>query len=484
MILERVFLIHGILFERDKMKKIAMVISVILLWMGFSPAVSQEMDTEKAVLSELIRAALDENPQIKAAEQEWQAALEKIPQAKSLPDPMLSYSHFGQSIETRLGPQRDKISVSQKFPFFGKQSIRGEVARSQAWILEAQYRAVQADIVLKVKQAFFSLYWFDKALQISQEEKEVLQRLARVAQKKYETGQATQQDVLKAQLEISKVLGKTLSLKQRRKAVTAELNALLNRSADTFVGIVSELEIVGIQVELAELYEWAKQNRPELQKVQHLIERNEKSLKLAKKNYYPDFNVMFDYFFIGAGSTAQPDDGRNAWMGSVGINIPLWRRRLRASEAEEATKLKASEDLYRNAENETLSRVNELYFEVKTVEDQVKLYQYSLLPQAEQSFKASEIGYLAGKVDFLNLLESERMVLMIRTSYHKTISDLRKSLARLERVVGKEFVNTEMMEHEKGEAELSSELSENLKANEIFNNINLEKKNKETKENE
>lgn len=461
-----------------------MIFSVILVLMNFSPASSQEMESGKTVLSELIQTALNENPYIQAAEKEWQAALEGIPQAKSLPDPMLSYSHFGQSIETRLGPQRDKISVSQKFPFFGKQSIRGEVARSQAWILEAQYRAVQADVMLKVKQAYFSLYWFDRALQISQEEKEVLQRLTRVAQKKYETGQATQQDVLKAQLEISKVLDKILSLKQRRKAVEAELNALLNRPAETSVGIVDEIEVPEIQVDLAELYEWAKHNRPELKKVQRLIERNEKSLKLAKKNYYPDFNIMFDYFVIGGGTTAQPDDGRDAWMGSVGINIPLWRKRLRASEAEEATKLKASEDLYRNAENETFSRVNELYFEVKTVEDQIKLYQYSLLPQAEQSFKASEIGYLAGKVDFLNLLESERMVLMVKTSYHKTISDLRKSLARLERVVGKEFVDTEMMEQEKDRTELSSELSDGQKTNEIFNNINLKTKNKEAKENE
>ena len=459
------------------MRKIAMIFSVILVLMGFSPAVSQERDTGKSALSEYMQVALNENPHIQAAEKEWKAALEGIPQAKSLPDPMLSYSHFGQSIETRLGPQRDKVSVSQKFPFFGKQSIRGEVARSQAWILEAQYRAVQADVLLKVKQAFFSLYWFDKALQISQEEKEVLQRLTRVAQKKYETGQATQQDVLKAQLEISKVLDKILSLKQRRKAVEAELNALLNRPADIPVGIVDEIKVPEIQVDLAELYEWAKHNRPELKKVQHLIERNEKSLKLAKKNYYPDFHIMFDYFVIGGGTTAQPDDGRDAWMGSVGINIPLWRKRLRASEAEEATKLKASEDLYRNAENETFSRVNELYFEVKTVEDQIKLYQYSLLPQAEQSFKASEIGYLAGKVDFLNLLESERMVLMIKTSYHKTISDLRKSLARLERVVGKEFVDTEMMEEEEGRAELSLELSDSQKTNDIFNHINLKTKN-------
>jgi outer membrane protein TolC len=468
-----VFPIQEIQLERIKMRKVTMIFLTILVFMSFFPAVSQEMNTGKASLSEFIQVALNENPQIKAADKEWQAALERIPQVKSLPDPILSYSHFGQSIETRLGPQRNKISVSQMFPFFGKLSIKGDVAHSQAWILEAQYRAVKADIILRVKKAFFSLYWFDKALKISQEEKEVLQRLAGVAQKKYETGQATQQDVLKAQLEISKVLDKILSLKQGRKAVAAEMNALLNRPAEASVEIIDEIEVPGIQFELMELYEWARENRPELIKAQRLIEKNEKSLKLTEKNYYPDFHIMFDYIDIGSGTTTSPEDGRNAWMGSIGINIPLWRKRLRAAEAEEATKLEASEDLYRNIENETLSRVHELFFEAKTVEEQIKLYQYSLLPQAEQSFKASEIGYLSGKVDFLDLLESERMILMIKTGYHKAISDLNKSLAKLERIVGKELVNREMIEKVENKTELSSKNSDILITDETVNNINL-----------
>ncbi len=435
------------------MKKKIFVFSIVLAFLSPVAALSQELESRKTVLSELIQEALEENPHIKAAEKDWQAALKKIPQVKSLPDPVLSYAHFGQSIETRLGPQRNKISVSQMFPFFGKLSIRGQMAHSQAWMHEAQYRAVKADVIMKVKQAFFSLYWFDKAMKISQEEKEVLQRLSRIAQKKYETGQATQQDVLKAQLEISKVLDKILSLKQGRKAVAAEMNSFLNRPADRNLGVVDEVVVLETELALTDLYGLAKENRPELRKARYLIQKNVNSLKLAKKNYYPDFRIMLDYIDIGGGTTTSPDDGRNAWMGSVGINIPLWRKRLRASEAEEVTKLKSSEDLYRNIENETLSRVNELFFEMKTIQEQIKLYQYSLLPQAEQSFKASEIGYLAGKVDFLNLLESERMILMIKTGYHKAISDLRKCMARLERVVGKELFGSLETKEEKTEEE-------------------------------
>ncbi|HEA65178.1 MAG TPA: TolC family protein, partial [Candidatus Aminicenantes bacterium] len=296
------------------MRKI--IYSFLMAGVFFStfPLFSQEMPRGKTSLSELIEEALSQNPQIKAARNEWEASLQVIPQAKSLPDPMLSYSYFGQSVETRLGPQRNKFSLSQKFPFFGKLSLKGEIARKGASILEEQYMAVKLNIVLRVKKAFFSLFWLDRAIRISQEEKEVLERLAKIAEIKYETGKANQQDVLKTQLEISKVLDKILILNQRRKAIAAELNALLNRHPDSFIGEVEEFEIPELKVELEKLYELARELRPEMRKVRHFIEKNEESLKLAKKNYFPDFKLMVDYIDIGAGTTTNPEDGRNSWM--------------------------------------------------------------------------------------------------------------------------------------------------------------------------
>ncbi|MBA7672517.1 Cobalt-zinc-cadmium resistance protein CzcC [subsurface metagenome] len=421
------------------MRKITCSFLIVGVFFSTFPLFSQEVPRGKTALSELIEEALSQNPQIKAARNEWEASLQVIPQAKSLPDPMLSYSYFGQSVETRLGPQRNKFSLSQKFPFFGKLSLKGEIARKGASVLEEQYMAVKLNIVLKVKNTFFSLFWLDRAIRIAQEEKEVLERLTKIAEKKYETGEANQQDVLKAQLEISKVQDKILILNQRRRAIAAELNALLNRRPDSFIGEVEEFEVPELRFELEKLYEWAREMRPELRKAQHFIAKNKESLKLAKKNYFPDFRLMFDYIDIGGGTTTNIKDGRNSWMASVGINIPIWRKRLHAAEAEAATKLKASQDSYKNVQNETLSRVNELFFEVETVSEQVNLYKYSLLPQAEQSLKASEVGYLTGKVDFLDLLDAERMVLLIRIGYFKTIADLGKSLAQLERVVGKDL---------------------------------------------
>jgi len=279
---------------------IFLTFSFITSTIGFAQAVDQR----KISLSELIEEALRENPRLKAAYSEWQASLEKIPQAKSLPDPVLGYAHFGQSIETRLGPQRNKLSLSQKIPFFGKLSLKGKIAERGASVQEAEFNRIKAEIILKVKMSFFSLYWLDKVIRITQEEKEVLQRLARIARKKYEAGQVSQQDVLKAMLEISRVEEKILILKQRRKAVAAELNSLLNRAEDSFLGEVEELEMAPLGIDLKRLYSIAEKKRPELKKAEQLIEKNRESLKLAKKNYYPDFTLRVDYIDIGGGTTS------------------------------------------------------------------------------------------------------------------------------------------------------------------------------------
>jgi outer membrane protein TolC len=412
---------------------------VIVLVLGVLFSYPQDKIPDKVILSKLIEEALDQNLQIKAAEKEWQAALEKIPQAKSLPDPMLGYAHFGQSIETRLGPQRNKISLSQRFPFFGKLKIKGNIAQQTAFLQQEHLNAVKADTILQVKSAYYSLYWIDRSVEISLEEKDVLKRLARIAEKKYMTAQASQQDVLKAQLEITKITNKILTLEQARNEIIAALNTLLDREPGSSFGKTEDFDIPDLEMDQEKLQILSREMRPELKRVQHQIKREDEKLKLAKKSFYPDFSIMVDYIDIGGGTTNNPEDGRNAWMASVGISIPLWRKKLRASEAEATIRMKAGEDQYKYLENETNSRINEIILDMKTAREQLDLYDHSLLPQAEQSLKASEVGYLAGKVDFLNLLDSERMILGIKNGYFKIKSDLGKSAALLERIVGKEL---------------------------------------------
>lgn len=418
------------------MRKKFLFFLIIILMSGTFPLFSQSEGTEKVILEELIQEAVGNNPKVLAARDQWKAALERVPQAKALPDPMLSYAHFGQSIETRLGPQRNKLSLSQKFPFFGKLSLKGKIAAQQAAALEERYHQVRTDVVLDVKDSFFTLYWFNDAIRINQAEKDVLKRLAAVARKKYESGTASQQDAIKAQLEISKLSDKMLTLKQGRRSAVAHLNALLNRSPENDFGGIEKQVFPPLEVKLASLYELAEQEQPELKRATQMIAKNEFQLELAKKNYYPDFQLMIDYMDIGGGSTNHPDDGRNAWMGAVGFTIPLWRNKLNAAKAEASIRLEASRETYNGIKNDTFAKITELYHRIKTDEDQIKLYRFSLIPQAEQSFRAAEISYVAGKGDFLSMLESERMLLHLRTGYVRLLTDLGRDLAMLERMVG------------------------------------------------
>ena len=401
------------------------------------PAARPQDGSSPVRLEALVEEALAGSPSLRAAEKMWRAALEDVPQARALPDPMLSFGHFFRSIETRLGPQRNKLSVSQRLPFFGKLSLKGRIAAEQAAVLEARFAQMRRDVILHVTEAYYALFWFDEAIRVTGQERTVLERLVEAARRKYAAGAAGQQDALKAQLEITRLADRILSLRQGRLAAASRLNALLNRQDG---GTFERIEVPAaapLDVGLEQLQAWAAEASPELDTADRIISANDLQLELARKSRWPDLNLMLDYFEIGAGSAAVPEAGRNAWMASVGINIPLWRGKLRAAEAEAAIRLEASRDTRRGVQNDTAARVSELYHEVKMYEDQLTLYETSLIPQATQTLRAGELGYVSGQGDFLSILDAERLLVQLRTALAKLKSDRGKSLARLERAVGR-----------------------------------------------
>jgi cobalt-zinc-cadmium efflux system outer membrane protein len=421
----------------NRLKAPVLILLALSVCSGGGPLWARaERETGGIGLKDLIEEALSLNPRVQAAESEWLAAREQIPQAKAMPDPMLSYGHFFSSIETRLGPQRNKLSLSQRLPFFGKLSLKEKIAGEQAFVLQEQFLQARLEVILNVKEAYYSLSWIDAAVAIVESEKDVLRRLAATARKKYAAGTAAQQDALKAQLEISKLTDRLLILGQGRRSAVSQLNALLNRPSSANLGPVRLEALPALTSDPDSLLTRAQEARPELRRADRIIQKHNLNVELAKKNYWPDLNVMVDYFDIGGGSTTHPEDGRNAWMASVGINIPLWRGKLRAAESEAAIRLKASQDRRQDLHNDTSARIHELFTEVKMYEEQARLYEGSLIPQAEQALRSAEIAYVAGQADFLSILDAERMLIQLKTAYAKLSADRGKSLARLERVVG------------------------------------------------
>lgn len=250
--------------------------------------------------------------------------------------------------------------------------------------------------------------------------------------------------MLKAQVELSDILNELITLEQLKETAVARINTLLNRHPEIPLGTPEEVDIIELNVTIEELYQKAEQISPELTIFKHLIERDKAAYKLSKKNYYPDFTFGFNYNLVNdlpSSALSSPvGESRDSYTGTLSINIPIFQKRKYDAGVREANaRLKSSKRAYRNVENETLFGVKDFHFRMQTAERLVKLYRDSIIPQAEQSLKAAEIGYQAGRVDFLNLIDSQRILLDFQLAYYRAIADFGTNLSELERVVGIEL---------------------------------------------
>ncbi len=392
----------------------------------------------------IIDEALRANPGLEAAKLRWSASTERILQEMALDDPVLGFTYFGEQVQTRVGEKQAGIMASQKVPFFGKLRLKGEVAKNEAKVYGEKHRTLERVIIAKAKSAFYELYWVYKSININEENKELLQRFVKIAEVKYSTGRATQQDVLKAQVELSKIVNELITLEQLKKTAIARINTLLNRHPDAPLGAPEEVNITELTVSLKELYGKAKEISPDLSLMKYRIERDKAAYKLARKQYYPDFTFGLNYTFINDLPSdvmlSPTGEDRDSYTGTLSINVPIFQKRKYDAGVREANaKLKSSEMAYKNMENMTLFGVKDYHFKVQTAERLVKLYRNSIIPQAEQSLKAAEIGYKAGNVDFLNLIDSQRVLLDFKLAFYRAVADFGVNLAGLERVVGVEL---------------------------------------------
>jgi len=227
-----------------------------------------------------------------------------------------------------------------------------------------------------------------------------------------------------------------LLLRQNRKSLVAKLNSILNRAQDSELRSITDADPSGFKYEISQLHEIAKGSRQELIAANLDIERTEYEKSLARMDYLPDFTFGVDYIQVGSGETTMPNDGQDAWMGTVAVNIPIWFDKLNAQTKEKKAQLEAARKNYENVGNNVSYEVEDLYFKILTYKDIISLYKTALIPQSEQAFDAAKTGYETGKVDFLNWLDAERILLQTRLAYYKAIADYQKSIAYLERVVG------------------------------------------------
>ncbi|MBD3271078.1 MAG: hypothetical protein GF384_00905 [Elusimicrobia bacterium] len=418
-----------------------LVIGLLSAWPGddvFLILHAQDIGDEK--LDVLVQEGIANNPQVQSYYAEWKAAEFKAKQKTRYPEPSLYFSYFGESIETRVGPQEHKYGISQTITFPGKLSLTYDSLHKDVDIKKLQFEAVKQLLIESIKEVYYDLFWVDRALQITENEKLLLNNMEWVARKKYESNKTTQQDVIKVQVELSKLEDRLYRLRQNRKSLISLLNTLLNRSSSDTVPRIQKIKPVVFTRTLEELKETGLRNRQDLLEARYAIEKAESDHALSKFNYAPDITFGYDYIAIGEGTTVSPDDGNDAWMGTVRIDLPIWFRKFSAEINEKQQIIKARQEHYVSVRNTMRYEIEDAYYKVTAADEIVTLYTNALIPQAEQAFETSRTAYETGKLGFMDWLDAERVLFNTRIAYYRAVADYHKEIARLERVVGKDLI--------------------------------------------
>ena len=387
-------------------------------------------------LEDYIQFALVQNQEILAARKQVESLVSRVRVARSLSDPNLTAISQPAPVQTAAGEFQFILNANQEFPWFGKLNARGLVADAEVGIARSELEAVERETIAKVKKAYFELSYVQRAIYITEEEKKLFEQLKSVADSRYQTGQTSFQDVLRADLEISAIENSLINLRQRKITQQARLARLLHISPDTQLEVLPELPAEQLPTDIQSLRQQALTVRPELRAAMNRVTRDRRATELACLDYKPDVTLGFAWIDVADAGLAPSSNGQDAVLLTAGFNLPIYRKRLAASVRSAEASTIASSRRYDSLKDATIEEVTELFTKAESHADMLVLFIEDILPKAEQTLEVSSQAYAVGDVDFLQLLDNWRQLLRYELGRERLESDLRQTLADLEQVVG------------------------------------------------
>jgi outer membrane protein TolC len=396
------------------------------------------LDDTATLQDYLVYAALN-NPGLEAAFDRWQAALESVPQVRALPDPRFTYAYFIREVETRVGPQQHKFRIAQMFPWFGKLELRGNAAGEEAEAARQRYEAQKVRLFYEVKEAYYEYYYLGRAIAVVRDQLRFVTYLEGVVRTRYRAAAAKYADVIRAQVELGKLDDQLRSLQDLREPVVAGINAALNRPIWAELPWPAEVAEAKVDATDEQIFLWLEESSPELKELDHWTAKAGIGIDLARKNFYPDVTFGLDYIQTGGPIMSTPDAGKDPVIAMVSINVPLWYGKLRAAVREAEARQRASANSRTNLENVLSARVKLALYKWRDAERKIDLYRDTLLPKARQSLRAYETAFMAGTATFLDVVDAIRVLLHFELSYERALADHAKSLAGVEKLIGREL---------------------------------------------
>lgn len=388
--------------------------------------------------------ALDNNPNLAQMQARYEA-MQAIPsQVSSLDDPMLSLGALNFPTDTfsrsQEGMTQLQIGFTQAFPFPGKLSLKEEAAEFEA--KAAFYDVAEMRLLLtnNVSNKWWQIFYLDRAIETVNKNQELLRQFIEVAKTKYTTGKGLQQDVLLSQLELSKLIDKKIQIVALRDNQIIRLNILMDITPRTKVTLPAQIKVVTRKL-LSEpkLFQRAKKSRSILQKHKQLISAAKSKLDLAKRDYYPDFNLGVTYGDrIGDNPPFMGGNRADLFSIKLGIKIPLYA----GTKQSQKVKQRVSEQFkskyaYRDELNQVQADIASSLTDFSRSQQQLSLFKTGILPQARQTVQSMLAGYQVSEVDFLNLVRSQVTLFNYELQYWQSFSQSNQALARLQASIGK-----------------------------------------------
>jgi len=403
-------------------------------------------------LRDFIVIALERNPDINAAEETARSKVERIRQVTALPDPFLNMKILPEPVRTAEGDNFFILGVSQKLPVPEKLDRAGRVAVEETRMALQQWQTTRLRVIADIKRAYFQLYVVDRSIVVTHANQDLLRGLIDVARSQLAAGRRSQDDVLRAQVELSNLEAELIALRQRRVTIVARLNEVLDRKPLTEIQPPDEFGIWEVDLAIDDLFAKAVDANPDLKRIRHQIERDRESVELAQLAYWPDFSLGLEWISMEPRDAFRPppnpmtgqrptvskmsEDGSDNWAITFGFSLPIWYDKIKGGVEEATRRLSASRAQYRSAENRVEFAIEDSLERVRSQQELARLFRDTIIPQAEQTYYVSQASYAAGTTDFLNVIDNWRKWLVFTIQYYRSMGELERSVADLEQAIG------------------------------------------------
>ena len=388
-------------------------------------------------LEEYFKIAAENNPGLLSQYKEFEAALQKVPQVSTLPDPSLSVSAFGQMVETRVGPQKARFSLSQMFPWFGTLKAQGDAAALMAEAKFQLFMDARNKLYFKVAAAFYPLYELNDWIKIEAENISILESYKTITTKKFENGNGSMVDVLRVDIMLKDAQTNLKILKEKEKPLITIFNKLLNRPENEPVVMVDSLKTESLPENFRKDSLLAA--NPTLKALDLKLEASKATELAASKQGLPKFGIGLDYVMVGKRSdVTMPDNGKDVIMPMVTMTIPIFRGKYNASVKE--AQLMQESYAYQKEEmtNNLLSNYEMVWFEIQQQQQLLELYEQQI-QTAEQSLSLLFTSYGNSGKEFEEVLRMQQQLLKYQKMRATALTQYQIAVAKINYITSKTY---------------------------------------------